>query len=130
MLLFYLVVPQLGATNFSLICCCAFDSQKFIFGSNLGAFPCPLLLTSIHFLVQWTFSYSLSSMFPVTFGGGVVEDMTWRIYLGTSVRKFERPPCGHLFHPCWSNLRSHIHYLQYVASYKYIAKAFQYRVDS
>lgn len=59
--------------------------QKFIFGANLGAFPCPLLLTSVHFFVQWTFSYSLSSLFPVKFGGAVVEDMPWRTYLGESV---------------------------------------------
>ena len=71
------------------ICSAALSAyNKFIFGASLGAFPCPLLLTSIHFLVQWTFSYSLSSMFPIAFGGGDVKDMTWRTYLGVSI------PCG------------------------------------
>lgn len=71
------------------ICSAALSAyNKFIFGASLSAFPCPLLLTSIHFFVQWTFSYSLSSLFPSSFGGEVVKDMTWGTYLGVSI------PCG------------------------------------
>lgn len=62
--------------------------NKVIFGAKRGAFPCPLLLTSIHFLVQWTFSYSVSSAFPNFFGGNEVKAMSWKKYLSVSI------PCG------------------------------------
>jgi len=52
------------------------------------AFPCPLLLTSVHFLMQWIFSASLSSIWSETFGGGRVQSMPWREFLLISV------PCG------------------------------------
>jgi len=62
--------------------------NKVVFGANRGAFPCPLLFTSCHFLIQWTFSYSVSSLFPDFFGGAVVKNMSWKTYLGISL------PCG------------------------------------
>jgi len=54
---------------------------QIIFGKDRGAFPCPLLLTSIHFFVQWMFSYTASSLFPEFFGGATVKDMSWNTYL-------------------------------------------------
>mmetsp|Transcript_2115 Transcript_2115/g.4098 ORF Transcript_2115/g.4098 Transcript_2115/m.4098 type:complete len:185 (+) Transcript_2115:138-692(+) len=62
--------------------------NKVVFGANRGAFPCPLLFTSCHFLLQWAFSYSVSSLFPDFFGGAVVKNMSWKTYLGISI------PCG------------------------------------
>jgi len=71
------------------VCSAALSSyNKIIFGQNHGAFPCPLLLTSIHFFVQWVFSFSVSSMFPSFFGGTVVKNMSWKTYLSVSI------PCG------------------------------------
>lgn len=35
----------------------------------------------MHFLVQWTFSFTASSLFPGYFGGEVVKDMSWTSYL-------------------------------------------------
>eukprot|EP00571_Detonula_confervacea_P007491 CAMPEP_0172316452 /NCGR_PEP_ID=MMETSP1058-20130122/28265_1 /TAXON_ID=83371 /ORGANISM="Detonula confervacea, Strain CCMP 353" /LENGTH=403 /DNA_ID=CAMNT_0013030761 /DNA_START=188 /DNA_END=1399 /DNA_ORIENTATION=- len=71
------------------ICSAALSSyNKVIFGKDRGAFPCPLLLTSVHFLVQWVFSYSVSALFPDYYGGKVVKDMSWKVYLGVSI------PCG------------------------------------
>mmetsp|Transcript_61135 Transcript_61135/g.180824 ORF Transcript_61135/g.180824 Transcript_61135/m.180824 type:complete len:385 (-) Transcript_61135:97-1251(-) len=52
------------------------------------AFPCPLLLTSIHFLVQWTVSWGLTAAYPETLGGNQVKEMTWKTFLYVSV------PCG------------------------------------
>jgi solute carrier family 35, member C2 len=62
--------------------------NKWVFGSGHMAFPCPLLLTSIHFFVQWIFSYSLSATFPKYFGGDQVAIMPWKPFLSTSI------PCG------------------------------------
>jgi len=62
--------------------------NKVVFGQHRGAFPCPLLLTSIHFFVQWAFSYTVSSLFPNYFGGSTVRDMSWSTYFGVSI------PCG------------------------------------
>lgn len=62
--------------------------NKVVFGAGHLAFPCPLLLTSIHFLVQWIFSYVVSELFPNTFGGQRVKEMGWREFLATSI------PCG------------------------------------
>ncbi|KAL9181376.1 hypothetical protein ACHAXT_010181 [Thalassiosira profunda] len=71
------------------ICSAGLSSyNKVIFGQDHAAFPCPLLLTSIHFFIQWVFSYSASSLFPGYFGGEVVKEMSWKKYLGVSV------PCG------------------------------------
>lgn len=71
------------------VCSAALSSyNKVIFGTNHMAFPCPLLLTSVHFLVQWVFSYSISALYPDYFGGDVVRNMPWITYLSVSV------PCG------------------------------------
>mmetsp|Transcript_9583 Transcript_9583/g.14784 ORF Transcript_9583/g.14784 Transcript_9583/m.14784 type:complete len:444 (+) Transcript_9583:95-1426(+) len=71
------------------ICSAALSSyNKVIFGENHGHFPCPLLLTSVHFLVQWVFSFSTSAAFPEFFGGSVVKSMSWKTFLGVSI------PCG------------------------------------
>lgn len=61
---------------------------QVIFGQSHMSFPCPLLLTSIHFLIQWVFSFGASTIFPEYFGGTVVKDMSWKKYLSVSV------PCG------------------------------------
>lgn len=71
------------------ICSAALSSyNKVIFGENHLHFPCPLLLTSIHFLVQWVFSFTISAVFPEFFGGTVVNMMSWKVFLGVSI------PCG------------------------------------
>jgi len=71
------------------ICSAALSSyNKVIFGEKHGHFPCPLLLTSIHFLVQWVFSFTTSALFPEFFGGSVVKTMSWKKFLGVSI------PCG------------------------------------
>lgn len=62
--------------------------NKIVFGSGHIAFPCPLLLTSIHFFVQWMFSLVVSELFPVTFGAQRVREMDWREFLSVSI------PCG------------------------------------
>ena len=51
-------------------------------------FPCPLLLTSIHFAIQWIFSHIACAMFPEQLGSGRVAMMTWREWASISV------PCG------------------------------------
>jgi solute carrier family 35 protein C2 len=62
--------------------------NKLVFGAGHIAFPCPLLLTSIHFFIQWTFSWSISTLFPKALGGDRVQEMSWREYLSVSI------PCG------------------------------------
>jgi solute carrier family 35, member C2 len=62
--------------------------NKIVFGSGHIAFPCPLLLTSIHFFVQWVFSLIVSELFPVTLGAQRVREMDWREFLSVSI------PCG------------------------------------
>ena len=62
--------------------------NKYIFGEKHMAFPCPLLFTSIHFLLQWIVSYTLSSVWPAFFGGDQVKAMTWKQFLAISI------PCG------------------------------------
>lgn len=52
------------------------------------AFPCPLLLTSIHFSVQWMFSEALCGVWPKYFGGDRIRRMSWWEYLSVGV------PCG------------------------------------
>lgn len=62
--------------------------NKYVFGSSHLAFPCPLLMTSVHFLSQWGFSYTISSIYPVTLGGDQVSGMSWKTFLGIAI------PCG------------------------------------
>jgi len=62
--------------------------NKVLFGSGQYHFPCPLLLTSLHFLVQWGFSYGLSNQCSDLFGGERVRSMSWLEFLQISI------PCG------------------------------------
>eukprot|EP00567_Pseudictyota_dubia_P015126 CAMPEP_0197435760 /NCGR_PEP_ID=MMETSP1175-20131217/3293_1 /TAXON_ID=1003142 /ORGANISM="Triceratium dubium, Strain CCMP147" /LENGTH=409 /DNA_ID=CAMNT_0042964875 /DNA_START=104 /DNA_END=1333 /DNA_ORIENTATION=- len=62
--------------------------NKYVFGASHMAFPCPLLLTSIHFLVQWTVSFAVTAAYPEVLGGDQVKGMTWKKFLGVSI------PCG------------------------------------
>lgn len=55
---------------------------------NHMKFPYPLLLTSVHFLMQWIFSSALTALFPETLGGDRVARMPWELFLAVSV------PCG------------------------------------
>ena len=65
------------------VCSAALTSyNKVVFGENHANFPCPLLLTGIHFLVQWVFSYTVSSVFSEFFGGSVIKNMSWKAFLG------------------------------------------------
>ena len=62
--------------------------NKYVFGDEHMAFPCPLMLTSIHFAIQFLFSYSVTKTFPHIFGGDEVDNMPWETYLWVCV------PCG------------------------------------
>ena len=62
--------------------------NKVIFGSGNEGFPCPLFMTSIHFLVQWIFSSTVTTMYPNTHGNLDILKMSWRQFLAVSV------PCG------------------------------------
>lgn len=62
--------------------------NKFVFGNTHGAFPCPLLLTSIHFFAQWSFSYIVSNIFPIFCGTERIRNMTWKEWISVSI------PCG------------------------------------
>jgi len=52
--------------------------NKSVFGQHKGHFPAPLLMTSVHFAMQWGASYALSTLYPKKFGGDVVKQMSWR----------------------------------------------------
>ena len=62
--------------------------NKIVFGDKNVNFPCPLLLTSVHFGAQWIFSYLACKMFPETFGAKRVTEMTWSEFLSVGI------PCG------------------------------------
>jgi solute carrier family 35, member C2 len=64
--------------------------NKIVFGAGHQAFPCPLLLTSVHFLSQWIFSYVVSTLYPVAVGTDRLKshNMTWKEWFSISV------PCG------------------------------------
>jgi solute carrier family 35, member C2 len=62
--------------------------NKLVFGSDHMNFPCPLLLTSMHFGTQWIFSHALCKTFPTTFGSQRVDEMSWSEFLCISI------PCG------------------------------------
>ncbi|EEC46028.1 predicted protein [Phaeodactylum tricornutum CCAP 1055/1] len=81
---FYLP-PMLGWFVFSAMLS---SYNKFVFGSEHLSFPCPLLLTSIHFGAQWIFSATLCALKPAYFGGERVASMSWPVWLALSV------PCG------------------------------------
>lgn len=78
------LLPMMGWFTFS-----GFLSlyNKYVFGSKHLAFPCPLLLTSVHFLIQWAFSYTVTQKFP-QLGGERLSGMSWSEYLGVAI------PCG------------------------------------
>ena len=62
--------------------------NKYVFGNDHMSFPCPLLMTSIHFFAQWVFAASMCTLFPVFFGAERIETMTWRQWSALSI------PCG------------------------------------
>jgi solute carrier family 35, member C2 len=62
--------------------------NKVVFGSGHMGFPCPLLLTSLHFLIQWFLSHLACAVFPVSLGTERVSRMTWSEWASISV------PCG------------------------------------
>ena len=62
--------------------------NKLVFGSDHMSFPCPLLLTSMHFGTQWIVSHVVCKMFPITFGSQRVDEMSWSEFLCISI------PCG------------------------------------
>jgi len=51
-------------------------------------FPCPLLLTSAHFLIQWLFALFACAYFPEQLGSRRVDIMTWKQWIMISM------PCG------------------------------------
>ena len=51
-------------------------------GNQYNTFPCPLLLTSVIFFIQWMFGLCASELFPRYLGVAVVKNMTWKTYLG------------------------------------------------
>jgi len=59
--------------------------NKYVFGEEHMAFPCPLLMTSLHFLIQFLVSYGLSKKFPDALGGDQVDAMPWGIYLCVAI---------------------------------------------
>lgn len=77
--------PMLGWFFFSALLS---SYNKYVFGDEHLNFPCPLLLTSIHFLAQWIVSYSLCNLFPIYMGSKRVNDMTWKEFISISI------PCG------------------------------------
>ena len=79
------LLPMLGWFFFSG---CLSLYNKFIFGQDYYHFPCPLILTSMHFACQWVFSYALTSAFPDRLGGDQVKNMPWDDFLNIAI------PCG------------------------------------
>jgi len=82
---FIYLLPMTGWFLFSALLS---SYNKVVFGETHMAFPCPLLLTAIHFSCQWAYSYILSSLFPASLGGTQVQSLPWRTFLGISI------PCG------------------------------------
>ena len=62
--------------------------NKYVFGNGHMAFPCPLLLTSIHFSIQWMVSHWICELFPVTLGTDRLKQMTKWEWASISI------PCG------------------------------------
>ena len=62
--------------------------KKTVFGEEHMKFPCPLLLTSVHFLMQWIFSVALTEKWSEFWGGEQVRSMSWAQFLSISL------PCG------------------------------------
>lgn len=62
--------------------------NKYVFGKCYMAFPCPLLMTSVHFSVQWLFSYLVTKKYSEQLGGEQLDNMSWGTYLWVAI------PCG------------------------------------
>jgi solute carrier family 35, member C2 len=62
--------------------------NKYVFGDTHMNFQCPLLMTSIHFGLQWFVSHWLCRIFPITFGNDRLSIMNWREWCAVSI------PCG------------------------------------
>jgi len=62
--------------------------NKYVFGQSHLHFPCPLLLTSIHFSVQWIFSHIACACFSEQLGAERIANMTWMEWASISI------PCG------------------------------------
>lgn len=62
--------------------------NKYVFGYGHMHFPCPLLLTSIHFSIQWLFAHVACAYFPEQLGSDRLTSMTWGEWASISV------PCG------------------------------------
>eukprot|EP00815_Leptocylindrus_aporus_P006395 CAMPEP_0116068716 /NCGR_PEP_ID=MMETSP0322-20121206/11836_1 /TAXON_ID=163516 /ORGANISM="Leptocylindrus danicus var. apora, Strain B651" /LENGTH=417 /DNA_ID=CAMNT_0003555899 /DNA_START=213 /DNA_END=1463 /DNA_ORIENTATION=+ len=62
--------------------------NTYVFSSGHIAFPCPLLLTAIHFSLQWCLSFVLSSTLSDKLGGERVATMNWTEFMNISL------PCG------------------------------------
>ena len=77
--------PMLGWFVFSA---CLSSYNKYVFGNGHMAFPCPLFLTSIHFLIQWGFSHFACELFPISLGSERVQRMGWQEWALISL------PCG------------------------------------
>lgn len=77
--------PMLGWFFFSALLS---TYNKFVFGDAHMAFPCPLLLTSMHFGIQWLLSHVACALFPVNLGTERVERMSWKEWASISI------PCG------------------------------------
>ena len=62
--------------------------NKYVFGNGHMGFPCPLLLTSIHFLIQWIFSSIACYLFPHKLHSERIDNMSWYEWITISI------PCG------------------------------------
>lgn len=67
---------------------CKVSYNKYVFGEGDMDFPCPLLLTSVHFLIQWLFAILACACFPEQLGSKRVDIMTWKQWIMISM------PCG------------------------------------
>jgi len=77
--------PMLGWFFFSALLS---TYNKFVFGDGHMAFPCPLLLTSMHFAIQWILSHLACALFPTALGTERVDRMSWKEWASVSI------PCG------------------------------------
>mmetsp|Transcript_17632 Transcript_17632/g.38518 ORF Transcript_17632/g.38518 Transcript_17632/m.38518 type:complete len:390 (+) Transcript_17632:220-1389(+) len=62
--------------------------NKYVFGAGQMHFPCPLLLTSVHFSIQWLFSHVACACFPEKLGAERIDNMSWKEWASISA------PCG------------------------------------
>ena len=79
------LLPMLGWFFFSSLLSLY---NKYVFGATHMAFPCPLLMTSVHFGMQFLFSYTLTRTYPEYLGGDQIDAMSWSTFLYIAV------PCG------------------------------------